>query len=287
MRKIFFILTALCLCALLVNVQSFAKDTSATAQKLVAKVSGKHNHSAYYTAKHGFMNDADLTGLEKGLYLMSWLVFDPPYFGKGPAATLKSDDAMKEMFGVSEADVTKAPKNWPIAGQKSNKGTAGPGDLGKDGSWWIPINFQDLIDAGQGNLFASGNQFDWAEWGGRDSVNTFIEYLFCLVKWNKGGEVTFKAGSDDAEMTWVNGEIVCQGLADRDWARDTDAGKVTVKAGEWVAILGKLGENTGECGYTLRVEPPPDDHTLDTEAAMVAVTPIGKLASTWGYVKGR
>jgi hypothetical protein len=284
MRKFMFILTALCLCTLLVTVQSFAKDTAAIAQKLVAKVKGKHNHPDYYTAKHGFMNDEDLSGLEKGLYLMSWLVFDPPYFGKGPAATFKNDDVMKEMFGVSEADVTKSPRNWPIAGQESNKATKGPS--GESNSWWIPINFQDLMDAGQGALFSSGNQFDWAEWGGRDSVNNFMEYAFCLVKWNKGGKVTLKGGSDDSEMTWVNGEVVCEGVADRDWARDTDVGEITVPAGEWVAILSKIGENGGECGFTMRVEPPPDDHTLDTETVM-AVNLKNKLTATWGYIKSR
>jgi hypothetical protein len=265
-------------------VQSFAKDSPAIAQKLVAKVKGKHNHPDYYTAKHGFMNDADLTGLEKGLYLMSWLVWDPPAFGNGPAATFKASDDMKAMFGVSEEDVTKTPKNWPVAGQESKKATKGPS--GESKSWWIPINFQDLMDAGQGALFASGNQFDWAEWGGRDSVNTFIEYLFCLVKWNKGGKVTLKAGSDDPETTWVNGKVLCEGLADRDWARDTDMGEFTATAGEWVAILGKIGENTGECAYTLRVEPPPDDHTLDTETVMV-VNLKNKLAATWGYIKAK
>jgi len=266
MRKILFTLIALCLCALLVNVQSFAKDDAAVAKKLVAKVKGEHNHPDYYTGKHGFMNDEDLTSdggaLEKGLYLMSWLVLDPPYIGKGPAAGFEDADAMKELFGVSEEDVTKSPKNWPVAGQKSKAGSQG---IGKDGSWWIPINFQDLVDAGQGALFASGNEFDWKEWGGQ-ALNTFIEYLFCVVKWDKGGKVKFSAGSDDPEMTWVNGEVVCKGIADRNWARDTDVGEYTVEAGKWVAILAKVGENSGECGYTLRVEPPPDDHTLDTEA---------------------
>jgi hypothetical protein len=286
MRKLFFILTALCLCALLVNVQSFAKDTAAIAQKLVAKVQGKHNHPAYYTAKHGFMNDADLTSdggkLEKGLYLVSWLALDPPYIGKGPAATFKKDDALLEIFGISETDITKDPKGWPIAGQKSKKGTSG---IAADGSWWIPMNFQDLIDAGQGNLFASGNQFDWTEWGGQ-GFNTFIEYAFCIVKWNKGGTVTFKAGSDDPETTWVSGKVVCEGIADRNWAKDTDMGEIDVKAGEWVAILGKIGENSGETAYTLRVEPPPDEHTLDIQSAQ-AVNLKNKLTATWGYIKAR
>ncbi|MBM3240190.1 hypothetical protein FJZ31_28225 [Candidatus Poribacteria bacterium] len=285
MRKIFFILTTLCFCALLVNVQSFAKDSSAITQKLVAKVKGAHNHPDYYTGKHGFMNDTDLTSdgqkLEKGLYLLSWLVLDPPYVGKGPAATFKNDDALSEIAGISEKDITKSPKNWPVAGQKL-KGSSG---IASGGSWWIPINFQDLIDAGQGGLFASGNQFDWLEWGGQ-GLNIFIEYLFCVVKWDKGGKVTLKAGSDDPETTWVNGKVLCEGLADRNWARDTDMGEFTATPGEWVAILGKVGENGGECGYTLRLEPPPDDHTLDIEGAQ-AVSLKNKLTATWGYIKAR
>lgn len=111
-------------------------------------------------------------------------------------------------------------------------------------------------------------------------------YAFCIAKWDKGGTVTFSAGSDDPEMTWVNGEVVCEGVADRNWARDTDKGETTVKAGEWVAILARVGENGGECGYTLRVEPPPDDHTLDIEGAQ-SVSLKNKLTATWGYIKAR
>ena len=66
----------------------------------------------------------------------------------------------------------------------------------------------------------------------------------------------------------------------------TDKGETTVKAGEWVAILAKVGENGGECGYTLRVEPPPDDHTLDIETVQ-AVNLKNKLTATWGYIKAR
>ena len=149
--------------------------------------------------------------------------------------------------------------------------------------YWIPINFQDLVDAGQGNLFASGNEFDWLEWGGQ-GLNQFEEYIFCLVKWDKGGTINFAAGSDDPEQTFVNGESVCEGFGDRNWTADTDKGTFNAPAGEWVAIFAEVGENGGECGYTLRVEPPPDDLTLDVDTAL-AVSPGNKLAVTWGGVK--
>ncbi|MFQ6041590.1 MAG: hypothetical protein ACE5PV_12095, partial [Candidatus Poribacteria bacterium] len=152
MRKLLFILTALCLCALLMNVQSFAKDTAAIAQKLVAKVQGEHNHPDFYTGKHGFMNDKELAAdnggpLEKGLYIMSWLVLDPPIvLGSGGGAASIKKDLYKDAFGISENDVTADPKNWPIAGQRGN----GFKGIAKDYVQWIPINFQDMVDAGQG-----------------------------------------------------------------------------------------------------------------------------------------
>jgi hypothetical protein len=264
-----------------------AGDTPDVAKKLVSQVpaASKHQHPNYYTGKHSFMNDADIAGevaLKKGLYLMSWLVLDPPIVlpaGGGAASIAK--DLLLEYVGVSETALTKKnPKNYPIAGAKAKKASEG---IGKDGMWWIPINFQDLVDAGQGNLFASGNQFDWLEWGGQ-GLNQFHEYLFCLVKWDKGGKVTFKAGSDDPEQTFLDGVKITEGLADRNWAVDTDAGEATVPAGEWLPLLAEVGENGGECGYTLRIEPAPDHHTLDIEAAL-AVSPSGKASVTWGWMK--
>jgi len=96
--------------------------------------------------------------------------------------------------------------------------------------------------------------------------------------------VNFSAGSDDPEQTYVNGEKICEGLIDRNWVRDTDIGSFDAEGGEWVAIFAEIGERGGECGYTLRVEPPPDDHTLNVVAAP-AVSYAGKLTTTWGNIK--
>ena len=281
MRHILCILAIACVFALSTTTPVVAKDDAATAKKLVNQVKGNHNHPDYYTGAHGFMNDEDLGPLKKGLYIMSWLVLDPPIvLGAGGGAASISKDIYKTYLGVSEDDVTKSPKIYPIAGQKAAKPAEG---IAKEGMWWIPINFQDLVDAKQGGLFASGGEFDWAEWGGQ-GLNQFHEYLFTLAKWNRTGKVTFKAGSDDPEQTWVNGVKVMEGLADRDWALDTETADVEVKGGEWVAILGEVGENGGEAGYTLRAEPPPDDITLDVEKVL-SVDAIGKLTTTWGYIK--
>lgn len=288
MYKKLLVLLIVCFCVILVSVQVFAKDDPAIAKKLVGKVKGKHNHPDYYTGgKHGFMNDDDLAAdlggpLKKGLYIMSWLVLDPPIVlaGGGGAGSI-AKDLMKDAFGVGEEDTSGKSKNWPIAG-KTGKGFEG---ISKEGVGWIPINFQDMVDAKQGNLFGSGNQFDWLEWGGT-ALNQFHEYLFCLVKWNKSTKVNIFVGSDDPEQTWVNGKKVAEGLADRNWRADTDLGEFDVKAGEWVAILGEVGENGGEAGYTLKIDPAPDDHTLDIEGAL-AVDPKGKVAATWGYIKSK
>lgn len=261
-----------------------AGDSPDAAKKLVMKVpaDSKHQHLDFYTGKHGYMNDADLSSLKKGLYLMSWLVLDPPIvLAAGGGAASIAKDLLSEYVGVSETSLTtKNTKNFPVAGAKAKKSAEG---IAKNGMWWIPINFQDVADAGQGNLFASGNEFDWLEWGGQ-GLNQFHEYLFCLVKWNKGGTVAFKCGSDDPEQTFLNGVKVTEGLADRDWGMDADPGEATVPAGEWLPLLAEVGENGGEAGYTLRIEPAPDDHTLDIEGAL-AVSPSGKASVTWGWMK--
>lgn len=286
MRHVLCILAIACMFALSMTMPGVAKDDEKVAKKLVDKVKGKHNHPDYYTGKYGFMNDKDLNAdnggpLEKGKYIMSWLVLDPPIVlvGGGGAASI-AKDLYEDFLGVKEIDVTADPKNWPIAGQKAKKSSEG---IAKDGMWWIPIHFQDLVDAKQGALFASGNEFDWAEWGGT-GLNQFHEYLFTLAMWNRNTKVTFKAGSDDPEQTWINGKKVMEGLNDRNWTADTEKAEVDVKGGEWVAILGEVGENGGEAGYTLEVDPAPDDLTLDIEKAL-AVDAIGKLTTTWGYIK--
>lgn len=284
MRLRIFVVFALCFGMATLSASVWAKDDANVAKKLVGKVSGKHNHPDYYTTKHGFMNDADLPSMKKGAYIMSWLVLDPPIVlaGGGGAASI-GKDFYADYVGVGEEKLTiKNSRNWPIAGQKAKKASEG---IGKDGMWWIPINFQDMVDAGQGALFASGNEFDWLEWGGQ-GLNQFHEYLFCLALWNKGGKVTFLAGSDDPEQTWVDGVKTCEGLGDRNWAADTDKGEAIVPAGAWVPILAEVGENGGEAAYTLNVEPPPDDLTLDVET-ILAVQPGGKAPVTWGYLKSQ
>jgi hypothetical protein len=263
-----------------------AADTPDVAKKLVEKVpkDTTHQHPELYTGKHGFMNDADMRGgLEKGKYLMSWLVLDPPIvLGAAGGAASIGKDLYKDFVGIAETDVSsKNPKNYPRAGQKAKNVSQG---IGKNGMWWIPVNFQDMTDS-QTFLGTGGNEFDWKEWG-FGGLDQFHEYLFALVKWNKGGKVTFTAGSDDPQQTWVDGVKTCEGLGDRDWAKDTDKGEATVPAGQWVPILAEVGENGGEAGYSLRIDPAPDDHTLDVDSVL-AVEAAGKAPLTWGYLKTR
>ena len=287
MKKVAIIVKAgLCLflCMGLAATQVLAEDNEAVAEKLVNLLPEENQRPDYYTGARGFMNEEDIPAdnggpLEAGLYIMSWLVLSPPIKlgAGGGAASIAAKDIYKTYVGGAEDEVAGDSKNWPVAGMKAKNQNESGEDM-----YWIPINFEDLIDAGQGAA-NSGNQFDWAEWGGQ-GLNQFHEYMFCLVKWNSGGAIAFAAGSDDPEQTYVGDELVCEGLGDRNWTADTDRGEFTAPAGEWVAILAEVGENGGECGYTLEVQPPPDDHTLDVEMAM-AVNSSGKLASTWGGVK--
>jgi hypothetical protein len=270
--------------------QLLAADNEATAKRLVSKLPADAQRPDYYTGKHGFMNDEDINteagALEQGLYLMSWLVTNPPVktdAGIGGLASINKP-FYEDFFGVKEEDVSANPRNWPYVGLKSKK----PNDVAPlDGQdiYWIPMNFQDVVEAGVSEGFNSGNQFDWNEWaGGFRALDDFHIFIFCLVKWNSDTTVTLAAGSDDSQQTYVNGEKVSEGLGDKNWARDNERGEFTAKGGQWVAMFAELGERGGEAGYTLRVEPPPDDHTLDVESAQ-AVGPQGKLAATWGSIK--
>jgi len=282
MKKISVIVLSLFVCSFMLYVASntYAKDDEATAKTLVAMVKGAHNHPKYYTGKHGFLNDAALAGgFDKGMYIMSWLVLDPSLkLGSGGGAAAMAKDLYKDYFGIPKVDVSAKASNYPHAGDKSAKQNSAKEDM-----YWIPINLQDLFDAGQGKIFDSGNEFDWTEWGGQ-GVDQSDEFMFCLVKWNKAGTITIKVGSDDSEMTWVNGKEVCKGVADRDWTKDQDSGKFDVKADEWNALFVEVGENGGEWGFSVRLEPVPDDHTLNT-GALTAVNLQSKLSATWGNIK--
>ena len=286
------ILVAVALVTLSLTVGGWARDDEAVAKRLVNMVQGEHRHPEYYTGKHHFMNEeefnTDKGTLEKGKYLMSWLVLDPPICvdpGMGGAASI-GRDLYKEVFGIPEDEVTADPKNWPYAGLRGKAiTTANKSPCCADYVQFIPINFHDIMDAGSPWLFNSGNQFDWKEWGAQSS-DDFHEYMFSLVKWNQDTKVTIAVGSDDPEQTWVNGEKVCEFTGNRNWPGDSETAEFEVKGGEWVAILVEVGERGGEIGVTVKLDPPPDDCTLDTQGAM-AVTPAGKLTTTWGFLKSR
>lgn len=284
------IILFLCLIIALMAPQLFASDNEATAKKLVDNLPADARRPTYYTGTHGFMNDKDLAteagALEKGLYLMSWLATNPPIkmaTNAGGSAAINKP-IYEDFFGVAEDDVSKSSKNYPYAGLKSKK----PNDEAPfDGMdiYWTPINFQDMVDAGEAEGFNSGNEFDWKEWTGAfRSPDDYQMFIFCVVKWNKDTQVNLAAGSDDCSQTYVNGEKLCEVFGDPNWARDTAKGSFSAKDGQWVAFFVEIGERGGENGYTLRIEPPPNDHTLDIES-ILAVDSQNKLTSTWGDVK--
>jgi len=281
-----------CLCLVLVSSQLLAADNEAVAKRLVEKLPGDNQRPDYYTGQHGFMNDDDINSeagaLEAGLYLMSWLATNPPIklaSGTGGLAGINKPH-YKEFFGVDEEDVSADRANWPMAGMKSDKAND-EAPLDGEYIYWTPINLQDMVDAGATEGFNSGNQFDWSEWAGAfRALDDFHMFIFCVAMWNSTTTVNLSAGSDDSQQTYVNGVKVCEGLGDKNWARDNEKGEFTAKGGEWIAIFVELGERGGEAGYPRRGEPPPDDHTLDTETVM-AVGPQSKLSTVWGYVKTR
>jgi hypothetical protein len=204
--------------------------------------------------------------------------------GTGGSASINKP-VYKDFFGVAEEEVSANRMNYPRAGLKSKK----PNDeapLNGRYIYWTPINFQDMVDAGEAEGFNSGNEFDWKEWTGSfRALEDYQMFIFCLAKWNKDTQVNIAAGSDDPSQNYVNGEKLCEVFGDPNWARDTAKGSFNAKGGEWVAFFIEVGERGGENGYTLRIEPPPNDHTLDIEAAM-AVDLQSKLAATWGRIKG-
>jgi len=192
MRKVTFVSVCL-LCITLIAPQLFAADNEATAKKLVEKLPADEQRPKYYTGTHSFMNDKDLTSdggaLEKGLYLMSWLATNPPVkvvANTGGTASM-GKPLYKDYFGIAEEDVSKNSRNWPYAGLKSKKpNTETP--LKDRYIYWIPMNFQDMVDAGETEGFGSGNEFDWKEWAGSfRALEDFHIYIYSA--WSSGIKV--------------------------------------------------------------------------------------------------
>ncbi len=218
-----------------------------------------------------------LGGVQEGA-IVEWLVLDPPIMtGKG--SNLAADiDSLVDAYPEGEAFVA------PLDGEEFE--SPGPGNAGDTITWRI-VNFLDLGADGitdNGAWPASGNCFDWKDWGARDSINNFTEYAIVWAMWDSGGDVTFYLGVDDAGVLFADGEQVIHAPnASQNWGADQHNGTATVPANEWVHLVLKIGEGGGECGFTLRSDPIAIEVT--TEAVDLAVTPQSKLASVWGHVK--
>ncbi len=130
---------------------------------------------------------------------------------------------------------------------------------------------------------ASGNCFDWSDWGPRDSINNFTEYAIVWAMWDTGGDVTFFLGVDDSGVVYADGEEVINAPnASQNWGVDQHQGTTGIAANEWIHIVAKIGEGGGECGFTLRTEPIASEVNTTTAQAVEAQ---GKLATAWGQIK--
>lgn len=212
--------------------------------------------------------------------IVEWLVLDPPIMTGMASNTAADEDSLKDAYPEGEAYV------MPVDGDTFE--SPGPTNKG-DTITWRTVNFLDLGEQGiteNGAWPASGNCFDWTDWGPRDSVNNFTEYAITWAKWDASAEVTFFLGVDDSGVLYVDGEqVIYAPNASQNWGADQHRGTAGVTANQWVHLVLKIGEAAGECGFTLRTDPIASE--VSTEAVGQAVDPQSKLSTVWGYVKTR
>jgi hypothetical protein len=220
-----------------------------------------------------------LGGVQAGA-IVEWLVLDPPIMTGAGSEVAAAEDSLKDVYPEGEAYVR------PLDGDTFE--SPGPTNKGDTITWRI-VNFVDLGADGitdNGAWPASGNCFDWSDWGARDSVNNFTEYAITWAKWDTSAEVTFFLGVDDSGVLYADGEqVIYAPNASQNWGADQHRGTAGVTANQWVHLVLKIGEAAGECGFTLRTDPIAIEVT--TEAVGQAVAPQSKLSTVWGYVKTR
>jgi len=219
----------------------------------------------------------DALGGVKAGAIVEWLVLDPPIMTGVGSNIAAGEDSLKAAYPEGEAYVK------PEDGETFD--SPGPGNEGDTITWRL-VNFLDLGEEGitdNGAWPASGNCFDWSDWGARDSVNNYTEYAITWAMWDTGGDVTFFLGVDDSGVLYANGEEVINAPnASQDWGVDQHKGTANIAANNWVHLVLKIGEAAGECGFTLRSEPVAVDITT---ISMQPVEAQGKLATTWASVK--
>jgi len=227
------------------------------------------------------ITEEDLTGdgqLVRAGAIVEWLVLDPPIKTGTGSDVAANTDSLIDAYPEGESEVRPADGDTFESPGPTNKG---------DTITWRRVNFLDLGADGitdNGAWPASGNCFDWKEWGARDSINNFVEYAIAWAIWESDDDVSFFLGVDDAGVLYVDGEKVINAPnASQNWGADQHSGTTKVPANEWVHLVLKIGENTGECGFTLRSDPIAADITTDT--VLKAVTPQSKLATTWAQIK--
>lgn len=220
----------------------------------------------------------DMGGVKAGA-IVEWLVLDPPIMTGQGSVVAAGEDSLKDIYPKGEAQVMPEDGETFESPGAQNKG---------DTITWRRINFLDLGEQGitdNGAWPASGNCFDWKDWGARDAVNNFTEYAITWAMWNKSGSVDFFLGVDDSGVVYADGkEVINAPNASQNWGADQHKGTASIAADKWIHIVVKVGESAGECGFTLRTEPVAGEVT--TTGAQV-VTSQGKLSITWGNIKAQ
>jgi hypothetical protein len=132
-------------------------------------------------------------------------------------------------------------------------------------------NIQDMINANK------------ADWGGgwadlADGIEDHSAYFYTEVKSSSARSgVAMKGGSDDSIKVWVNGEVVHSNAVNRGASDFQDDFTADLKQGN-NPVLVKCSERGGGWSVFFGIEGDPG-------VEIVAVEPVGKLATSWGSVK--
>jgi hypothetical protein len=187
--------------------------------------------------------------------------------GKGGAASTDIDSLSEASKGaVTEDEVAKgltaALQGIRIGGLHWVEAMISP--TGGD-------NIQDMINA---------NKDSWG--GGWVDLATGIEdhsaYFYTeVISSSARSGVTMKVGTDDSVKVWVNGEVVHVNAVDRGASDFIDEFTADLKQGN-NPVLVKSSERGGGWSMFFGIDGDPGVN-------VIAVEPVGKLATSWGSVK--
>jgi len=247
MRKILLILTALCLCAFLVNVQAAVDPDK-------------------------FIDD-DEPKIEDNGYIVSWLILDQPI-----RCNLGSTQSVvKDFFEDQDGEANLMPRpgdTVKIDGEEYTWVRYNQEDMEEEGE----LNVM-AVD--------TGNNLDLKDWGGQGCNNAAVYLVTYLLWKKSATVTFTIGSDDSSESYFNGEELHRFLADVNWAVNNAGEHEAKVEGGKWNIFILGVYERGGEWGFSVLPAPPPDEVDNTGPQQLFAVEADNKLSTTWGYIKAR